>query len=79
MPQKQTIATIWEVTDDDTGMYFIGEVDGGFNAEFLKDHIRHHGNKNLLAHLAYMISQVMDATKEHMPKESACEAVSSGV
>jgi len=71
MPQKQTLATIWQVTDDDTGMYHIGEVDGGFNAEPLLCHIADHGTGEILKMLARMTAQVINIERELQDKESA--------
>ena len=30
MPERKILAKIIKITDDDTGMYRIGEIDGGF-------------------------------------------------
>lgn len=63
MPERKTLATISVVTDDDTGMYAIGEIDGGFHLSIeLREHIAAHGSDDLLRQLAHMTSDVIRAT-----------------
>ena len=67
MPETKAIATITQVTDDDTGMYFIGEIDGLFQREELIRYLKSHGKKGkqeLHEHLAYMQSQVIQAWRD---------------
>lgn len=64
MPEKKTIARISVVTDDSTGMYHCGEVDGGFDREMLMQHIKTYGIDELTNKLAYMSFQVMELHRE---------------
>ena len=64
MSKKVQLAKIWAVNDDDTGMYEIGEVDGGFNSIALEEHIRNHGKDGLILHLSNMIYQVTSKSRE---------------
>jgi len=61
MPQKKEICKIWEVTDDDTGMYFIGEIDGLFDGDALRTYLKRNGEmgrNQLVKHLGYLIHTV---------------------
>ena len=64
MPEKKTIARISIITDDDTGMYSIGEVDGGFDRESLRQHIEDHGAGGIINHLAYMTAMTVEIARE---------------
>ena len=64
MSEKKQLAKIWTVADDDTGMYKIGEVDGGFNSIALEEHIKDHGKDDLILHLSNMIYQVISKSRE---------------
>lgn len=60
MSEKKRIGTTWVIIDDDTGMYHIGEVDGGFDRQLLRQHIEDHGSDELLRHLANMTTMVIE-------------------
>lgn len=60
MSEKKRIGTTWVITDDDTGMYHIGEVDGGFDRQLLRQHIECYGPDELLVHLAHMTAMVIN-------------------
>ena len=64
MSAKKQIAKIWTVTDDSTGMYKVGEVDGGFNSLELNEHIKSYGKDDLILHLSNMIYQVISASRQ---------------
>lgn len=59
MPQRENLAKITIITDDDTGMYSIGEIDGGFNTMTLQNHIRKYGADGILKELNTMIYTVV--------------------
>lgn len=67
MPEKKTIATITVVTDDETGMYHIGEPDGLFQQYELLEYLQQHGQRGkleMLEHLAYLQNQVIEAWRK---------------
>ena len=63
MPSKVELGTIHAVTDDDTGMYRIGEIDGGWNGE-IKHQIQQYGVEPILIHLAYMATRAIEISRE---------------
>ena len=76
MPERESILTITKVTDDDTGMYRIGEIDGIFQSQSLGEYLSSHGEKGkteLINHFAYLQSQVIDAWRE-LNNETDCSA-----
>ena len=60
MPQTEILANVTVVTDDDTGMWSIGEVEGQFFNDRLKEHIESHGVDNILIQLNQMIYSAID-------------------
>ena len=64
MPERKLLARIAYVTDHDTGLYRIGEVDGAFQEDQLKEFIASYGRDELLSTLAYMTHQVISAARE---------------
>ena len=74
MPERKQIGQISVVTDDDTGMYHIGEIDGGFDPTLVKAHIESHGSTDLLQTLAYMTTMVV----EHQREVNAMKSEDSG-
>ena len=64
MSEKMPLGNIYVHTDDDTGMYRVGEVDGGFHTESLRSHIDKYGTADVLSHLAHMTSTVIEINKE---------------
>ncbi len=73
MPEKMTMTKISVVTDDDTGMYSIGEIDGMFCKKELREHIESHGSQGLIEHLAFLQYQVIEMKRsmlaDQTPKE----------
>lgn len=59
MAEKQTLITLDVVTDDDTGMYQVGEVDFGIR-NALEQHIKKRGAEELLLTMTYLIYHIKD-------------------
>lgn len=67
MPQTENLVTITQVTDDSTGNYHVGEIDGLFQDHTLHEYLKRYGlqgQNDLLTHLAYLQHQVIAAYKE---------------
>ena len=64
MPESKIIGTISIITDCETGMYKMGEVDGGLNDVQLIKHVEKYGHEGLCEKLAYMQWQVWQALRE---------------
>ena len=67
MPQRESLTTVTFITDHDTSTYHIGEIDGLFQKVQLYDYLRRFGEKgytDLIAHLAYLQHQVVEARLE---------------
>ena len=64
MPQTEILANVTVVTDDDTGMWSIGEVEGQFFNDRLKEHIESHGVDNILIQLNQMIYSAIDMNRD---------------
>lgn len=62
--EYKTLCEIKAVTDTDTDNYEIGEVEGNFQYQQLRGHIRTHGINSLLKTLAYLQYQVISAFRE---------------
>jgi len=58
MPERKKILTINVITDDDTGMYSIGEIDGIFQEDELFEFVGDYNADNLIKHLAFLSYQV---------------------
>lgn len=82
MPQRENLANINVITDDDTGMYSIGEIDGGFKTKLLNEHIEKYGAEGLLKQLTTMIYTVVGLDR-NIKNESAgsvlCDNKSSSI
>mgnify|MGYP003119648607 CR=1 FL=1 len=63
MTEKRLLGSISAVTDCETGMYRIGEIEGGFNG-LLDDHIRSYGSEGLLITLARFTSTVFETQRK---------------
>jgi len=81
MPERKDLTTISFVTDHDTGMYYMGEIDGVFQEHSLRDYLIRYGDRgraDLLNHLAHLTFQVVDTSRK-LSEEGArgrCEASS---
>lgn len=64
MPQTEILANVTVVTDDDTGMWSIGEVEGQFFNDRLKEHIESHGVNSILIQLNQMIYSAIDMNRD---------------
>jgi len=64
MPERKTLGRISAITDCDTGMYSIGEIDGGMDREMTRQHIENYGSEGLLRTLAYMVHLVVDEQRQ---------------
>ena len=64
MPQTEILANVTVVTDDDTGMWSIGEVEGQFFNDRLKEHIESHGVDSILIQLNQMIYSAIDMNRD---------------
>jgi hypothetical protein len=62
--ETKKMATVEYVTDTDVGYYEIGEVQGAFQKEQLKDYIKRFGHEKLCSQLGYMQFQVWEALRE---------------
>lgn len=67
----KSLVNIKVVTDHDTGMYQMGEVDGCFQEEELKEYINMYGVDGLLRHISYLQYQVFKAYRESNSEEVA--------
>ncbi len=61
MSEKQLLTRLSYITDDDTGIYKMGEVDGVFSLPELEKYISVYGVDGLYRHLCFLISQVKNA------------------
>jgi hypothetical protein len=62
--ETQKLATVSFVTDTDVSYYEIGEVEGSFQKDELKDYIKRFGHEKLCSQLAYLQFQVWEALRE---------------
>ena len=76
MASRQKLLEVSAITDCETGMYEIGEVDFGINMS-IEHHIRKYGHEEILLTLAHLIYEVKrTAAKLHleeMPDAAAGE------
>jgi len=66
MPETQLLGNIRYVTDTDSSIYDLGEVEGGFDSTQLRDYIAQYGTDGydqLIRALAYMVT---NATNEYV-------------
>ena len=62
--ESKNLVTISYVTDTDVSYYHIGEAEGSFQKEELKEFVKRFGHENLLAQLAFLQFQVWDVIRE---------------
>lgn len=70
MAEKETLTELQFITDDDTGMYEIGEMWGGFDPYRLEKYIRRFGPEELYKTLTHMSSQVFDTVRNINAEQS---------
>jgi len=73
------LGSIRKVTDTDTSMYMIGEIDGGFDEVKLKAYIEQYGSKGvaeIMSKLSYMHFQLNTVLRSIRSEddEPACKA-----
>lgn len=76
MPERESLTTISIITDDDTGMYEIGEIDGCFSEAQLERHLNMRGATKLLEHLARLMAKVVEVDMARRPTEE-CKSANS--
>jgi len=64
MAEKKELGKISVITDCETSVYHIGEIEGGFKPGELKNHIKKHGTVELYRTLARMSAIVFDIENE---------------
>jgi len=62
--ETQKLATVSFVTDTDVSYYEIGEVEGSFQKDELKDYIKRFRHEKLCSQLAFLQFQVWEALRE---------------
>ena len=62
--ETKKLAEVSYVTDTDVGYYVIGEVQGAFQEDELKDYIKRFGHKELCSRLGYMQFQIWETIRE---------------
>lgn len=60
----KNLAKVGYVTDTDVGYYEIGEVEGSFQEDQLKDYIKRFGHEKLCSQLGYMQFQIWKTLRE---------------
>jgi len=72
MPVRKQLLKLTQITDDDTGIYHIGEIDGIFPKWALEDYLEAHGEKGmaeLTRSLTFLQWQIQDAWNDVQTKE----------
>jgi len=62
--ETQKLATVSFVTDTDVSYYEIGEVEGSFQKDELKNYVKRFGHEKLCSQLAFLQFQVWEALRE---------------
>lgn len=62
--ETQKLATVSFVTDTDVSYYEIGEVEGSFQKDEIKDYVKKFGHEKLCSQLAFLQFQVWEALQE---------------
>ena len=81
MPKREDLVTITQVTDHDSGMYYIGEIDGLLQKNDLQEFLKRHGEKGkneLVQHLAFLQHQIISEwlelqTQDNQGCSSCCK------
>ena len=64
MAESKKILEISFITDTETCMYQMGEIQGSFNDEELKKYIRSYGADELCKHMTFLQYQIMTTVRE---------------
>ena len=77
--ERKDLATVSYITDTDVSYYEIGEAEGSFQKEELKDYIKRFGHEKLCSQLAFMQFQIWETLREvngeksnDIPSNSKC-------
>jgi hypothetical protein len=62
--ETKKLAEVSYVTDTDVSYYEIGETEGAFNNQDLKDYIKRFGHEKLCSQLAFMQFQIWETVRE---------------
>ena len=62
--EREKLAEISFVTDTDVSYYQVGEVEGAFQKQQLKDYIKRFGHEKLCSQLSFMQFQVWESLRE---------------
>ena len=62
--ETKKLTTISFVTDTDVSYYQLGEIEGSFEKEQLKDYIKRFGHEKICTQLAFLQFQVWDTLRE---------------
>ena len=73
MAETKTIGRISVVTDSETSYDNIGDIDGGFDEQALRQHIQHHGAAGVLEKLGWMSWQVCQLVREGNQEKALAE------
>lgn len=63
MPEKKSLVNIGYITDTETPVFSLGEVDGYFDHDILDNYIEYYGSEQLILHLARLQFQVIERQK----------------
>lgn len=79
MSESKVITSLHVLTDSENGYEHIGDIDGGgFDEQWLMQHIKTYGTEQLLSKIAYMNWQVYDTMRKiNAENDSNCKAVSN--
>lgn len=62
--ESKKLATVSYITDTDVSYYKLGEVEGAFNEEQLKEYIKTYGHEKLCSQLTYLQYQIWEIVRE---------------
>ena len=65
MSEQKKITSLYVITDTENGYEKIGDIDGGgFDSEWLKNHIKNYGTDGLFKKIAWMNYQVFQTMRD---------------
>jgi len=80
MTDRKKFLTISMITDDDCGMYQIGELDGGFDEQMLGQYLERHeidGFNELCRKMCFLQMQICNSWRRHNSKQCGVSASGS--